>query len=303
MLETAAVGSSLGSIANPWCVAVFAYNEEKNIISCLDSLYSAAPMRKLEIFVLANGCTDRTEQIVRNYVLDNVRDNLSINLICIKVPDKANAWNYYIHEVAKESDVHFFIDGDVKACPKSFIRLYNSIVQHPYAHAAAAFPTTGRSLKKWRRLMLEEVWLAGNLYALRGTFVNRMRLNGVRLPLGWIIEDGLIGALVKWDLDPTQNWDSSRIIACPEAGFSFKSMVWYHLDDWLRYWRRRIRYSIGFYQNKMIRPFLKAQGIKGIPETVQDLYSKYREHFSVRRDSNILFDWVALKRIRKNKDN
>jgi len=299
MLETVAVSSSSGSTANPWCVAVFAYNEERNIISCLDSLHSAAPMRKLEVFVLANGCTDRTEQIVRDYA----HDNLSINLICIKVPDKANAWNHYVHKVAKESDVHFFIDGDVKACPESFIRLHDTIIQHPNAHAAAAFPTTGRSLKKWRRMMLEEAWLAGNLYALRGTFINRIRLNGIRLPLGWIIEDGLVGALAKWDLDPTGSWDSSRIIACPEAGFSFRSMVWYRLDDWHRYWRRRVRYSIGFYQNKMIRLFIKTQGIKGMPETVQDLYQKTQEHFSVRKDLNIVFDWVALNRIRKDKDN
>jgi len=45
---------------------VLAHNEEKKIAECLDSIYAANPGHRFEIFVMANGCTDRTEDIVAN---------------------------------------------------------------------------------------------------------------------------------------------------------------------------------------------------------------------------------------------
>src|SRR5215813_10375343 len=73
----------------PIPVAVFAHNEENHIIRCLESLSLAADGSPLSAYVLANGCTDRTEEIVRGYA----QTHPGVSLISIAVGDKANAWN------------------------------------------------------------------------------------------------------------------------------------------------------------------------------------------------------------------
>ena len=43
-----------------WPVMVLAYNEERHIAACLDSIFASDPGRRFEVYVMANGCTDRT---------------------------------------------------------------------------------------------------------------------------------------------------------------------------------------------------------------------------------------------------
>ena len=50
-----------------WPVMVLAHNEERHIAACLDSIFAADPEREFDIFVMANGCTDRTVEIVSKY--------------------------------------------------------------------------------------------------------------------------------------------------------------------------------------------------------------------------------------------
>ena len=96
-----------------WPVAIFAHNEAEHILACLESLAQAAPDKRLECFVLANACTDETEALVMKYA----EGYPGIHLVSIEVGDKSNAWNVYVHEIAPTAEVHFFIDGDVEACP------------------------------------------------------------------------------------------------------------------------------------------------------------------------------------------
>lgn len=279
-----------------WPVAVFAHNEEADILRCLDSIYAAAPGQPVQIYVLANGCSDRTEQLVSDYA----QSHPGVHLVSIAVGDKANAWNHYVHTINVESDVHFFIDGDVRASAGALVALKRALREQPFANAAAAYPRTGRNLEKWSRSMQEDGWLAGNLYALRGDFIDRIRTAQMRLPVGWIIEDGLVGALAKWNLDPRGGaWDAKKIAACLDAGFEFDSLSWLEPANWRLYWRRRIRYSEGFFQNRMLRPFVKADGLAGLPATARELYLRSSEVPRARSGLNRLFDSIALGRIRR----
>jgi hypothetical protein len=47
-----------------WCVMMFAHDEEASIAATLESLPAAADGHWLDVFVLVNGCTDRTEAII-----------------------------------------------------------------------------------------------------------------------------------------------------------------------------------------------------------------------------------------------
>lgn len=119
-------------------VAVFAHNEEASIIPCLQSLGGIA----LDIFVLANGCTDNTVDIVKAY--SHAHPN--VTLIEIAAGDKSNAWNLFVHEYAlKHSDVYFFIDGDVRADQNALNHLSQTLLNNFGAHIAAAVPGSGRN--------------------------------------------------------------------------------------------------------------------------------------------------------------
>jgi len=112
---------------SPWPVAVFAHNEARNIIACLDSLQAAAT-HPLACHVLANACTDRTEALVRDYAASHP----DVHLVSIAPGDKANAWNVFVHEVVPRADTPcFFIDGDVRAIPGSLDVMARMLAQTP----------------------------------------------------------------------------------------------------------------------------------------------------------------------------
>src|SRR5262249_51794030 len=140
--------------------------------------------RRIEVYVIANGCTDRTEEITRAYALKRPE----VRLVSIKMADKCNAWNKFLHDVIPSSapgrPVYFFMDGDARILPGSLTGLATGLASHARAHAASAPPASGRSLKRDRRILIEERHLVANLYALRGSFVEALQAKGIRLPLG-----------------------------------------------------------------------------------------------------------------------
>ena len=153
---------------------VLAHNEERHIKACLDSIFAADPASRFEVYVMTNGCTDATEQIVRQYA--NKRPE--VHLVSIALGDKCNAWNVFIHETApahcSERDVFFFMDGDARAVPGSFSAMAHALAQDGYAHAASAPPASGYSAGRDREELLLNHGLVANLYALRGAFVKRL---------------------------------------------------------------------------------------------------------------------------------
>jgi glycosyltransferase involved in cell wall biosynthesis len=283
-----------------WPVMVLAYNEAKNIVACLDSIFAADPGRRFSIFVMANGCTDDTEKIVNEYA----GKHDGVKLVSIAIGDRCNAWNVFIHETVPAHvpgrDVYFFMDGDCRACPGSFSELAKGLAENPEANAAGAPPMCGRDREKDTRQMVDGHHLVANLYALSGRFVQDIQAKGVRLPLGLdAADDGLIGALAKWNLDPRREWDDTRIILCIKAGFLFESLSPTRLKEWKQYWRRLVLYGRRHYDNQLLGPRLKKEGIGGMPERISDLYSdvtKLKLHW---QGIYTIANFVALKRIQK----
>lgn len=255
---------------------VLAHNEEKHILRCLEGLKAAEPENyfKVRVFVMANGCTDGTEKIVNDYATDNP----NINLISIEMADKNNAWNTFIHDTCSkycpDSDVYFFMDGDATLGAGALTALSRGLEDREEAHAASAIPITGRSKDIDAAEILENNGLVANLYALRGSFVRKLIDRSVRLPLGLEGDDGLIGALIKWDLDPTTDWNHKRITPCADAGFGYESMSFWSVTDWRIYWRRLIRYERRRYEFELLGPRLKVKGLSGLPQHISEVYGE-----------------------------
>lgn len=280
---------------------VLAHNEEKHIAACLDSVFDGEPDRQIDVYVMANGCTDRTGEIVRLYR----KQRSSVHLVSIALGDKCNAWNVFIHETiprfCPDRRIYFFMDGDATITPGSLTALEEGLRRNPRAHAASAPPASGRSLKKDRLELIQQRGLVANLYALRGDFVRRLAAERVRLPLNLEGDDGLLGILIKWDLKPElAQIDDSRIEPCERAGFSFASVDWRKWSDWRNYWRRLIRYGRRAYEFQLLGPRLRSLGINGIPQDIRSLYVD--SHRLRLRWQGVLTitNWIALQEMRKH---
>lgn len=77
-------------------IVVPAYNVEKYIKNCLDSLIEISVLRSLEILVVNDGSTDRTLQIAKTY--EN-KYPYSIKILSKENGGHGSAINYAIHEL------------------------------------------------------------------------------------------------------------------------------------------------------------------------------------------------------------
>lgn len=295
--------SQLANAAEPWPVMVLAHNEEAHIVSCLDSLCAEVPEHPLEVYVMANGCTDNTEALCREYAMRHA----NVQIVSIRLADKCNAWNVFVHDIATrrcpERAVYFFVDGDARAVPGSLRSMAAALEADDYAHAASAPPASGRNVANDRRELLEQHGLVANLYALRGAFVRRLVQQRVRLPLKLEGDDGLLGALIKWDLDPQhRQFDHRRIVPCANAGFEFDSVSPFSPAGLRGYWRRAVRYGRRSYEFELLGKRLKSAGIPGLPADITELYASARDLELRWNGAYTLSNWVALRQMRRHSD-
>lgn len=278
-----------------WPVAIFAHNEARNIVACLDSL-QAASTHSIECYVLANACSDCTEELVREYGASHP----NVHLVSIALGDKANAWNVFVHEIVPPGASYcFFMDGDVRATTGALDAMTRALTQYPQANGVSALPQSGRGVAAFQRDMLADSGLAGNLYGLRGTFVERIRTQSINMPIGTIGEDALMGAMLKWDLRGDTRWDDSKVVVAREAGFVFDSVSPWWPREWKKYFRRRVRYSVRGYQNKMLGRFIQPTGFESLPRHINGLYTRYPDVLGLKwRGLDTLFDWLAILEIR-----
>ena len=121
-------------------VSVLPHQDALPIGHCLERLFAADPAMAFDVFVLANGCTDRTEAIVADYAARRP----AVHLVSIGLGDKCNAWNVFVHETvaaaAPAREVYFFMDGDARAASGSFSAMLRALREQPRAQAASAAP-------------------------------------------------------------------------------------------------------------------------------------------------------------------
>lgn len=277
-------------------VAVFAYNEEELIGGCLRSILEQSDLERVKVFVLINGCTDRTEQVVRGFAAENP----AVIPVALPVGDKANAWNSFVHELAPEADFHVFIDGDMQIVPGSLAAVERCFALRPNALAVAAVPSSGRTVKAFRDMIVNERVLAGNFYALRGSFLRDARAKRVRLPFGMVGEDGLVGTLVRWNLDPLSTPDYERIAPCAEAQWLFDSFSPLRPKHWRLYKNRMMRYAERRLQARMLYPRLWKLGLAGMPADVLTLYREELARCHLEWNGlDTIFDLLAFRRIKR----
>jgi glycosyltransferase involved in cell wall biosynthesis len=229
---------------------MFAYNEEKNILKSLNSVFENVDAALNLLYVIANGCTDNTVKILN----EQRQYHPKLRVVDITLGDKCNAWNHYIHSIAPGTEVyaHFFVDSDVQFTPSAFPQLVKKLNNTPSAVAIAGLPYSGRNKEFYQSLVIDGVCLFGNLYAMEDDFLNVIREKNFKLPigLGWI--DSAITKAINCNI--TNQYDSipDRITYEDGSGYTFDSLNFLKLSDIKLYINRLARYDVGKLQEQYL---------------------------------------------------
>jgi glycosyltransferase involved in cell wall biosynthesis len=270
------------------CIVVLAHNEERRITACLASLPLGEP--GVTVHVVVNGSSDRTAQYARCFAPPGVQVHE------YSEAGKARSWNRFVLDEAAPADTYVFVDGDAQVVPGSVAVLVETLAANPAANAASAMPSNGRGMVHYREAMLRTHGLFGDLYALRGSFVMRMRAAGIRLPDDLIGDDSLIGALAKTDLGNEDDWRDARVIPCPDAGFLCEPRV-FSPGSLRDQFQRMVRYSLRHYQNLIVSQIMRGPGPAALPERLATHYREWLPRWSAR--AHPLWWWADRQAIRR----
>lgn len=277
----------------PICVTVLAHNEEARIAACLASLPLSDPA--VAIHVIVNGSTDDTAMIAEAVAAR--ADNIRVHVY--PQGGKARSWNRFLFDdLDAFHRFHIFVDGDAEVLPGSVAALAAILEANPMANAAAGLPMNGRRVATYQQQMRREHGLFGDLYALRGSFLARMKAAAIRLPDDVIGDDGLICAMAKTDLADESHWDDTRVAVCESAGFLCAPVRLASPASWRMQYRRMINYSVRHFQNRMISAIMRETGPAGLPRLLAERYPHALPGMAPRADLRFVwFDRIALRRM------
>lgn len=278
-------------------VVVFAHNEAARIARCLHSVLSQQQAGLQHLYVLINGCTDNTAEIVTQ-VSDS---HPQVTGVVLDEADKAASWNHYIHHLSAGVSQHVFVDGDIYLTDGALGRLVIPIQVNPDILATAAVPPNGRSKMQWQANMQRWGRLAGALYGLSDLLVNELREEGISLPKGIVGEDFLVTCLVKGSIEFEQLFvPSPRLLVVPEATFGFDGLRWTSPHHWRIGLRRLLRYQIREHQLKLLFHYMQHKAPAQMPVHIKQLYTELSYLIRYQyRGRNTLVDWLAVRHMKR----
>lgn len=273
-------------------VAVLAHNEERRIGACLKSLPLDDP--GMAFHVVVNGTTDRTAAIAAQL------GGSKVVVHDWKQGGKSRSWNRLMFDTPGiEADHFVFVDGDAQIAAGSIQALVATLKEWPEANAASGLPLNGRRVEQYRRAVITQHGLFGDLYALSGAFVANMRQAHIRLPEDLVGDDGLIGAMAKTGLKSEANWNDQRLQPCEAAGFYCEPIGLLSPAGLRMQAKRMINYSTRHFQNQIITGIMRESGPEALPVRLADLYPQWLARFKPRRDLQWWWsDRQALARMR-----
>jgi len=276
-----------------YSIVMFAYNEEQNITKSVSSIFNNVDDNLFKLFVLANGCTDNTVTVLNELK----KTYKKLEVINLTLGDKCNAWNEYIHNIAPECNIHYFVDADVQFSDNCF----NSMSQHlnnsnVNTVAIAGMPLSGRNINFYHELIIERACIFGNLYGLKHSFIQRMREEKFKLPMGlnWI--DSFLTKAINTDLQFFKYNLPNRTCYLEGVGYKFDSLSIFKYQDIKLYISRIARYELG----KLQEVFLDDLPVKEWPVNMHSINMQIKSNFhELSKELSTLKKHLVNKRLNK----
>jgi len=189
---------------------VFSHNDESTIAGFLKQLLACLQrcgLSSTRIYILANGCKDRTAENARAS-LSGMPPETNGRVVEIELGGKANAWNTGIHEVLKDgddSDLVAFLDSDIELSETRIDQLFSYLESNPRVSATTSRPVK-RKVSLTPSTLVSYVLsrsnpahrdgaICGQLYAARLGSIRR-----IKMPRGLLVEDGFLAACLRTDM-------------------------------------------------------------------------------------------------------
>ena len=265
-----------------WSIAIFAARESpETLASSLAAVLNACKNTPVIIDVVVNGNSDLAHKFARKIDLlaISVKKPLTIRIWDISVADKAYAWNKYIHNIWPDSKIAYFIDGYVQVVSNSLSLISAGLDSNSNALAATGVTTTGRSARLLRKELLTHGGLHGNLYALKGDVMRKLKDINFLLPIGIYRTDPTVGAALAYALDPSRNsWNlKQRILVHPKATWIAPELSPWRIKDLLTQWKRILRQAQGVLETQAVREHFAVQkrSPESLPGTASELVKSW----------------------------
>jgi hypothetical protein len=219
-------------------VAVFAHQEESTVPNAIGDLARQSVLRDpaidLRIWILPNGCRDRTAEAARNAVERLPPDDAArFTVLDLPKPGKSRTINAFMHEISRpEADIFICMDADVRLVEQTTLSdMVSALATRPQLRIFTGRPVKDIVHHKVRTGPVERLIaagseqltdyrtsLAGGLYAIRAEAARR-----VHLPIGLPVEDGFLRAMVVTDfLSGPEHLE--RIDGDPRVFFIYESI-------------------------------------------------------------------------------
>lgn len=276
-------------------IAMFAYNEAQHITTAIKSIYDNVDDGLNRFCLIANGCTDATVEVANK--AKKALGFEALEVVELALGDKCNAWNHYVHKVADNADVHFFVDADVTFTDKSFPTMYAEMEKHQFApHIIAGYPYSGRNIAFYQSLVTERSCFFGNLYGASRSYIELLQAQNFTLPVGlnWI--DSFLTKAANTDLTFGSKNLPNRVIHNKNAGFEFESLSPFSYADLKLYKNRIARYELG----KIQEFYLDALPHQQWPATMLPINRDIELHFEEKTAHlSLIKRWLVKQRLKK----
>ena len=250
-------------------VMVFAHNNESTIQACLESIVTGGINQDENIYVVINGSGDKTEELV----LDLSKKHENIKPIILEFGDRANAWNYYIYEIANPDYHHVFIDGDITISKNSLKIVKDVVSNNPSPLAFSTLPQNGRLQKYWTNYILSKHAMFGNFYCLPSKTIKHIQDIPLLLPVGFLCDDDFITWATLRDFKPREFEDGKLIHPIKNIGFFYDSFSLIKPSGIKSHIKRQFTYSKRNIQSILLKNTIMTHGYKSIPAHITKLYS------------------------------
>jgi hypothetical protein len=263
------------SLAPEWAVAIFTARESTETLwRTLRAAVQASNAKSTIIDVLVNGNLTLASAISEKVASEPPSGDVTIRVWHLPIPDKAETWNSYLHQIWPGAKLTFFVDGYAVVNPDSLDLIETALNTSHVASCATGVPSSGPSARRIAKAMVSENGIHGNLYALPRTTVDRLRALPFRLPQGIYRTDPLMAAALKFSLDPgSHEWTPEKVRVVPEASWKVFGKSYFSLMDIKAHLKRKVRQAQGDYENRAIRDHLSAKRLcpSLLPGTIKAL--------------------------------
>ncbi len=243
-------------------IALLTHNEESHVPKLFQDLRrqtifdAGGPVDRIDLFVVANGCTDSTLSLCRDWVARlEFPDFVQFHPVELAIASKTNAWNVFMHELLPEAvDVVCLLDGDIKLPQPGLIAEgVETLAAHPEAIIASdvsvndfsgAAPLNPMRLlnRMFQRPPGATKGMCGQFYCARAPHFRK-----IVLPVGLLSQDGYLGAMVATDALTQLPGLPGRIVNVPGGHHLHPAYV-----SLARMYRLQKRQAIGTALNRLI---------------------------------------------------